>query len=499
MLIPAPSAARAISSPSVQQAAARADYASVRNVEVVRDGDGYGIEITSTVAVIPAITQLDGPPRLVIDLLGAVDASTRQIAGRGDIKAVHVTQSDDTPPLTRITVDLTAPRSYVWEVMDDRLLVHLRPMKDQPATPKEAAKPALPAPGNPVSATAVPAAAIPPATAPATPTPAAPPVPPAPVAAPSPIASRGILPSGFDPNTPTGGVLLNAGKSLAGNSAVTAGPETAILNLARGGQLHVCPGTTVSVTSSKNGRDLMLGMSTGALEAHYPLSAASDSILTPDFRILMRGPGVFHYAVSADTQGNTCVRSLQGNTGLAVVAELMGNGMYLLKPGQQAVFRGGQLTQVDNNIPIDCGCPRLQAPVMRAEGGQGLTQPMPVETASVQLPIAEPVNAAVRQGVAADGAASSGQPMPEGLPMTMAEAAPAPPPQPNQVHVHVEAPLVYRAKDAVPSKGAGSQPGDAVPNTGDKRPTIVLEEPKVAKPRHGFFGRVKHFLANVFG
>jgi AMIN domain len=449
------------------------------------------------VAVIPAITQLDGPPRLVIDLLGAVDASTHQIAGRGEIKAVHVSQSDDSPPLTRITVDLTAPRSYVWEVVDNRLLVHLRPVKELPAAPKEIAKPAPVVPATPAGNPGATNATPPPATSsPAVPVPL-----PAAVPPPSPVASRGVPLAGVDPNTPTGGVVLMAGKSLVGNSAVTAGPETAILNLARGGQLHVCPGTTVSVTSSKTGRDLMLGMSTGALEAHYPLSAASDSILTPDFRILLQGPGVFHYAVSADTQGNTCVRSLQGNTGPAVIAELMGNGMYLLKPGQQAVFHGGQLAQVDNNVPIDCGCPRVQAPVMRAEGGQTPMQPMPMETASVQQPIAEPVNAAVRQGMVGGSATASEQSMPANLPMTTAEAAPAPPSQPNQVRVQVEAPLVYRAKDAAAAagKGGGSQSGEAAANGSDQRPTIVLDKPQIAKPRRGFFGRMKHFLANVFG
>src|SRR6185437_7525318 len=85
----------------------------------------------------------------------------------------------------------------------------------------------------------------------------------------------------------------------------------------------------------------------------------------PDFRIVLPGPGEFNLAISTDAKGNTCVGSLQGSTASAVVAELLGNGTYEVKPEQQVLFREGRLDSVATPA-VACGCPAAPIPTLQA-------------------------------------------------------------------------------------------------------------------------------------
>ena len=152
----------------------------------------------------------------------------------------------------------------------------------------------------------------------------------------------------------------------------------------------------------------MLGMSTGSLEARYNLDASINPILTPDFRILLAGPGVFEYAINADIHGNTCVSALQGNTRSAMVYELMGTGSYEVKPGEQVMFHSGRLSAADNNMAGSCGCP-TPVPVMRASAPNGPVIPDSKLPSSLQL-----AQNSQTQPASAAGNGMNGDPAPAG-------------------------------------------------------------------------------------
>jgi hypothetical protein len=302
------------------------------------------------------------------------------------------------------------------------------------------------------------------------------------------------------PVTGGSGAVVLAGGRIGSGSTVTAGSDTAVLRLSGGGEVRVCPGTTVSVTPSQTKRDLMLGLSTGALEAHYILGASADTVLTPDFRILFAGPGEFHYAISADPHGNTCVRSLKGNTSSAIVSELMGDRIYQVRPTEQAVFHSGQIDKVDTDVPLECGCPP-PSPLMRAVAPFAPNVPDSELPAKVRIGGSETPATAPAVNFSA-GATTSGTRLSSGP-----ETAPLPPSQPNVVHVQIDAPFVFTAKNRaasaspVPAQAARDLPVDDSPARQVHLDTVVEAPPpeKPTKPEHrSFFRRVKGFFASIF-
>ncbi len=237
-------------------------------------------------------------------------------------------------------------------------------------------------------------------------------------------------------------ILAGAGTQVLSGSSVAAGQVPASFRLSRGGEVRICPGTRVTISSSQSGRDLMLGMSNGAIEAHYSLPASSDSILTPDFRILLAGPGKFDFAFSADVRGNTCVRALEGNTASVIVSELMGDGVYQVKSDQQLLFSPGHFNQPQPVASQVCGCAKA-APVLPAQ----------LKAEAPRLPPQRP-KAAVAQKKEQRPA-----PAPPPISLLSIPASAAPPlqalplPAPastGEVHVQVDAPFVFRAVAPVP-------------------------------------------------
>lgn len=420
--------------------------AVVNSIRMVQAPDGPAVEIVTTRPVTPSIVLLlRTPPRVVIDLPHArLDLKQKRISVQAhQITALRANQFQESPPVTRVVVDLVAPRAYTWAASGNRLLVHLG--RDPEV---QTAHPALQGPA---------VASLRPD--------------------PKPIAAVAAP-------LPTGGPFALVGSGFVSGSSITAGADTALLRLARGGEVHVCPGTTISVTPSQNGHNIMLGMNTGALEAHYVLDSSSDSVMTPDFRILLSGPGEFHYAISSDNRGNACVRALPGNTASAIVSELMGDRSYQVKANDQLVFHSGQLEKVDKNVPLECGCPPQRQQMLRA------TNPTR-ESDSNDINLSGKPNSPVVASIQPSGNA----PVPAGPTST---------PDKSGVHIQIEAPMVFRAGDAPPAPvmEARSLPVDSRPDPAPALSTPLPPAPLTDQPtenktntatspqRKGFFKRL---------
>ena len=433
---------------------------TIQSVRIIHEKGIPAVEILSSGAVIPEIQNLDSPPRLVIDLPNSRLGLThnRIPVQRENILAIRVRQYQSNPPVTRIVLDLLAPYGHSWDGAGNRLLVRLKPPEATTVAKSPAAEPQV-ASGFSLTSNAV------------------------------------VVPvSGASSGTAI------AASRLENGSTVTAGSDTTILHLPHGGEVHVCPGTTISVTPSQSKRDLMFGMSTGAIETHYSLSTSADAVLTPDFRIMFAGPGEFDYAISADSHGNTCVRGLRGNTSSVIVSELMGNRIYQVRPNEEAVFRSGQIDKVDTDVPLECGCPPPPPPAV-LEAARPTAEPV----IASDLPAKVRVGEGSVPGTTTEEAAAAQSRLSTGP-----ETAPLPGAPRNDVHVQVDAPFVFTAKKRTAAPLPPLESARALPIIEESPERQVHLDPVVqpppapdkqsAKPAHtGFFHHVKGIFSALFG
>jgi len=266
-------------------------------------------------------------------------------------------------------------------------------------------------------------------------------------------------------------MLAGSGTSVLSGSSIHAGAQAATLKLERGGNVLVCPGTKLAVTASQSGRELMFSLNSGNLELNYPLGASADTLLTPDLRLLMPGPGTVHLAMQVTPQGDTCVQSLPWNTAATVVSESLGDATYQVKPDEVVVFKRGHLSEAVRTKQ-NCGCP--------------LSPPVHVAKAPPPPPALE---------------SKPAQPTPQA-------AEPLLTPSPQE-HVAVEAPFVFRASDPSPdlteivatlklenNKVLQLEPAVLPPPTTKGGASQTSET--AVKQKHSFFSRVGAFLATMF-
>jgi hypothetical protein len=263
----------------------------------------------------------------------------------------------------------------------------------------------------------------------------------------------------------TGALEVSQGKAIiAASGSITSGNETTKVLLPHRGELRVCASTTVKLAADSSvpageTPGLLMAMDHGALEVSFATGRNSDILLTPDFRILIGGPGAADVKVRLGQRGDTCVdnsgvpsdrsSSLGWNSGApsvnapyVLVSSVFEGGAYRVQPGQRVMFQHGSLHEVVDQEKEPCGCPPP------AKGGN-------------EFPLAQS----------------------EGL-------APTPAPAPAAAGQHG---ATTETTDTLAYNGAerAPQPASAQP-----APTAVTPP---AEKRPGLFGRIGRFFRRVFG
>ena len=264
--------------------------------------------------------------------------------------------------------------------------------------------------------------------------------------------------------------------SVVSGSQLSAGKAAATLRLARGGEVKICPQSSLAVNTTSGNESLMFSVGTSALELNYPVNDVADTLITPDFKFMLAGPGVFHFAVGVNSRGDTCVKALRGNSSSVIVSEMLGQGVYQIKPDEAVLFSGGKLNQ-RGELTGGCGCPA----------------PLPVKVAENKEP--EP------------------QPIPESKTAILPPEAPLPAQKAGDVHVQIDAPLVFRGDQVAQQPytvarvnfsslpdvfSLQEKPEPTVLQTNQGEVSANAQQSPKTREKKGFFGRMKGFFSSLF-
>jgi hypothetical protein len=264
--------------------------------------------------------------------------------------------------------------------------------------------------------------------------------------------------------TVTGALEVTSGKAIiAASGSVTSGTQTTSVLLPRRGTLQVCAGTSVklaadtSVPAGGSQPGLLMALDHGAVEASFATGRNADIVLTPDFRILISGPGSADLKVRLGEHGDTCVDNplVRGAAPYVLVTSVFDGSVYRVQPGQRVMFQHGSTHEVVDNEKEPCGCP------------------VPVPAGSNEFPLAQSA-----------GLAPLSKPAPS--PAVPAGSKPA-----------ITAPLVYKSPTAAPAPEpavtAPAQPAAA------STPATPKPHKKKSAQHRGFFRSIGHFFRRLFG
>ena len=243
----------------------------------------------------------------------------------------------------------------------------------------------------------------------------------------------------------TGALRVANGQAfVSGNGTVTAGSGTTDVALPGRGSLAICAATTVKLaadTSAPAGQmpGLMMGLDHGAIEASFETGHNADTVLTPDFRILIAGPGAAHVKIRLGQGGDTCIdnpASGAADAPYVLVTSVFDGSLYRVQPGQRVMLEHGSTSEVVDQEKEPCGCPPAQPegndfPLAQSEGLAPLPAPPPnpvQKSAAPQVAQVQPLVYDAGQQPPTESAAT-----PESAGAGTAQAAaPANPPQPEK-------------------------------------------------------------------
>jgi hypothetical protein len=262
----------------------------------------------------------------------------------------------------------------------------------------------------------------------------------------------------------TGALEVTSGKAIiAASGSITSGSRTTNVILPHRGVLRVCATTTVKLASDPSvpageSPGLLIAMDHGAVETSFATGRNADVLLTPDFRILIGGPGASELKVRLGRDGDTCVDNTGANAPYVVVTSLFDSGLYRVQPGQHVMFQHGSLHEVVDQESEPCGCP-----------------PAPAVVTGNAFPLAQ-----------SEGLAPA--------------AAPAlPPTQPAGSAAQTAPPLVSSSADHAAESAPAPPPANATTPAVSPAAANPSPQPAPAQKKPGFFTRIGHFFRRVFG